>query len=122
MSIDKDSANQPVKLYIGQTVWLVRSNHYRKEHEPIESTISSIGGKYFKLKDGDTRRKFDIETLKLVTESNYVDRCYLTLGEILDEKESDKLVRQIRSIFRDYGKSNLTLEQLRNIMTVVSEI
>ena len=119
MSINKDNANQPVKLYVGQKVWLVRSNHYRGENEPIEYAIGSIGRKYFTLKDHDTRCKFDIKTLKLATEDNYVDICYLNLQEILDERESVKLVGQLRSFFKGYGKVDLTLEQLRKIMDVV---
>ena len=65
------------------------------------------------------RAKFEIETLKQVTETNYIDRCHLTLQEILDEREFDKLVGEIKNIFGGYGKPKLALEQLRKIMDVV---
>jgi hypothetical protein len=108
-----------VKLCVGQKLWLVRSHHYRGDNrEPIEVTISKVGKKYFELEDYH-RCKFEIETLKQVTETNYVDRCHLTLQEILDEREADKLAGQIKNIFGGYGKPKLTLEQLRKIMDVV---
>ena len=108
-----------VKLCVGQKLWLVRSHHYRSDNrEPIEVTISKVGKIYFEL-ENYRRAKFGIETLKLNTESNYVDRCYLTLQEILDERESDKLAGEIKNIFGGYGKPKLTLEQLRKIMDVV---
>ena len=108
-----------VKLCVGQKLWLVRSHHYRGDNrEPIEVTISKVGKKYFELEDY-SRCKFEIETLKLVTETNYVDRCHLSLQEILDEREADKLAGQIKNIFGGYGKPKLTLEQLRKIMDVV---
>lgn len=108
-----------VKLCVGQKLWLVGSHHYRSDNrEPIEVTISKVGKKYFELEDYH-RCKFEIETLKQVTETNYVDRCYLTLQEILDEREADKLAAQIKNIFGGYGKPKLTLEQLRKIMDVM---
>jgi|GEM_PF-2182584 len=108
-----------VKLCVGQKLWLVRSHHYRGDNrEPIEVTISKVGKKYFELEDY-SRCKFEIETLKQVTETNYVDRCHLSLQEILDEREADKLAGQIKNIFGGYGKPKLTLEQLRKIMDVV---
>ena len=81
-----------VKLCVGQKLWLVRSHHYRNDDRtPKEVTISKVGKKYFELEDYP-RAKFEIETLKQVTETNYIDRCHLTLQEILDEREFDKLV------------------------------
>lgn len=107
------------KLCVGLKLWLVRSHYYRHDNrEPIEVTISKVGKKYFELEEY-TRTKFEIETLKQVSKTNYIDKCHLTLQEILDEREADKLVGQIKNIFGVYGKPKLTLEQLRKIMDVV---
>ena len=114
-----NTGSPAVKLCVGQKLWLVRSHHYRHDNrEPIEVTISKVGKKYFEL-EYYHRCKFEIETLKQVTETNYVDRCHLTLQEILDEREADKLAGKIKNIFGGYGKPKLTLDQLRKIMDVV---
>ena len=108
-----------VKLYVGQKLWLVRSSLHRNDDIiPKEVTISKVGKKYFKLEDYP-RTKFEIETLRQVTEGSYVDKCYLTLQEILDAREFNKLVCDIKKIFDGYGKPKLTLEQLRKIMDVI---
>lgn len=108
-----------VKLFVGQKLWLVRSHHYRNDDRTQkEVTISKVGKKYFELEDYP-RAKFEIETLKQVTENNYIDRCHLTLQEILDAREFDKLVGEIKNIFGGYGKPKLTLDQLRKIKDVV---
>lgn len=108
-----------IKLCVGQKLWLLRSHHYRNDDRtPKEVVISKVGKKYFELEDYP-RAKFEIETLKQVTETNYIDRCHLTLQEILDEREVDKLVGEIKNIFGGYDKPKLTLEQLRKIVDVV---
>jgi len=110
-----------VKLYVGQNLWLVSSHNYKRvDLEPIEVTISKVGKRYFELV-GYTRSKFDIQTLKQVTDTNYIDECYLTLQEIFDKRESDKLIEKIRKVLGGYNKPNLTLEQLRKIWYILND-
>jgi len=77
-----------------------------------------VGRKYFEL-DGYYRCKFEIDTMIQSNETNYRDKCYLTLQEILDEKEQSKLSSEVRLFFSGYGKVNLTLEQLRKINEII---
>ena len=108
-----------VKLCVGQTIWIVPSHYYRSDNkEPKEVVISKVGRKYFEL-DGYPRSKFNIETLKEENETNYKSQCYITLQEILDEREAERLTNQLKNIFGTYGRVNLTLEQLRKISDVV---
>jgi len=108
-----------VKLCVGQTIWIVPSHYYRSDNkEPKEVVISKVGRKYFEL-EGYNRSKFNIETLQEENETNYKSQCYLTLQEILDEREIEKLTSQLKNIFGTYGKLDLTLEQLRKITDIV---
>ena len=121
---ERNNVNVPsttVKLYVGQNLWLVPSHNYRRvDLEPIEVTIGKVGKRYFELV-GYTRSKFDIQTLKQVTDTNYIDECYLTLQEILDKRETDKLIEKIRKILGGYSKPDLTLEQLRKIWDILND-
>lgn len=120
--IPKNNSNpvlSVVKLQIGQKIWIVPSKHDRfSKQDPKEAIVSKVGRKYFEL-EGLRKRKFDIETLREESETNYKSQCYLTLQEILDEKEEESLTNQIRNIFKTYDKVNLSLDQLRKIAGVI---
>jgi YesN/AraC family two-component response regulator len=110
---------EKVKLKVGQTLWVVIPEYRRTSvpSEPVEYQISKIGSKYFEL-DG-YRAKFDIQTLRQATELNYPAQCYLTLQEILDGREQASLTDKVRKAISQYGKSNLSLDQLRKISEII---
>lgn len=103
-----------VKIEVGQTVWVVKKSYNGKPNEPTEAKVSKVGRKYFEL-EGVIRSKFDINTMVEANEFNYKSHCYLTLQEILDEREFNVLTQKMRSFFTGYGKINISLETLRKI-------
>lgn len=111
---------QREKLKVGQKLWLVASSHYRNDkRNPVEVTVSKIGNKYFELEEY-SHCKFEIKTLKKVTETNYVDVCYFSLQEILDLREVELLIGKIRNVFGGYIYPKLTLDQLRKIQDIIN--
>lgn len=105
-------------VIVGQKVWVKPSSLWRSRKEPFEATVSKVGRKYFELTECP-REKYDLETLRQVTETNYENKVYLQLQDILDEKEHLRLSDEIRRAFNGYGKLQYSLEQLRKIAEVV---
>lgn len=105
-------------VVVGQKVWVNPSSLWRGRREPFEATVSKIGRKYFELMECP-REKYDLETLRQVTETNYENKVYLKLQDILDEKEHQKLSDEIKRAFNGYGKLQYSLEQLRKIAEIV---
>lgn len=105
-------------VVVGQKVWVNPSSLWRSRREPFEATVSKVGRKYFELMECP-REKYDLETLRQVTETNYENKVYLKLQDILDEKEHQKLSDEIKRAFNGYGKLQYSLEQLRKIAEIV---
>ena len=105
-------------VVVGQKVWVNPSSLRRSRREPFEATVSKVGRKYFELTECP-REKYDLETLRQVTETNYENKVYLKLQDILDEKEHQKLSDEIKRAFNGYGKLQYSLEQLRKVAEIV---
>lgn len=105
-------------VVVGQKVWVNPSSLWTNKREPFEATVSKVGRKYFEL-DECPREKYDLETLRQVTETNYQNKVYIKLQDILDEKEHQKLSDEIKRAFNGYGKLQYSLEQLRKIAEIV---
>lgn len=110
------------KLVIGQKVYLIAlSDVYGKKGEIIESEIRTIGKKYYSVSGlyNIERMKFSIESNRDI--SNYVSnfQVYFDKQEIEDEKEYNILLGDLRKIVGQYGKSDLTLAQLRSISKII---
>lgn len=105
-------------VIVGQKVWVTPSSLWRNKRDPFEATVSKVGRKYFELTECP-REKYDLETLRQVTETNYENKVYLKLQDILDEKEHQKLSNEIKRAFSGYGKLQYSLEQLRKIAEIV---
>lgn len=110
-----------MKLEVGQTVWLEKHNNAaRYDKEPIETKVTKIGRKWVCV-DYNDRLRFDVE-------SGWEDgrgytpnfRLKISLQEILDDQDINKLNRKIRDVFYMF-KSDLSLDQLRRIDTIISE-
>jgi len=107
-----------VILSVGRKIWLIpRSYGRNREEAPIEVTITKVGRKFFKVDGYYERFRFDIETLREVDGSGM---CYLELQHILDNREKGRLLNKLRSVFSSFGKSDLTLDQLRAIDNVLT--
>lgn len=105
-------------VVVGQKVWVNPSSFRRSIREPFEATVSKVGRKYFELMECP-REKYDLETLRQVTETNYENKVHLKLQDIFDEKEHQKLSDEIKRAFNGYGKLQYSLEQLRKIAEIV---
>ena len=105
-------------VVVGQKVWVNPSSLWRSRREPFEATVSKVGRKYFELMEC-SREKYDLETLRQVTETNYENKVYLKLQDVLDEKEHQKLSDEIKRAFNGYGEIQYSLEQLRKIAEIL---
>jgi hypothetical protein len=109
------------KIKIGLKIYLKPiGNMLRCRKEIKECTISKIGRKYFEVEE-IPNIKFQIENLRQVTNYTPDWKVYFSKQEILDEQEYDELFTELRKIFSERNKTDLTLEQLRKIKEIVSE-
>lgn len=109
------------KVQVGQKVWVKFATwSNRTPREPQETTVETVGNKYFTLVDR-YREKYDVNTLRQVADTNYLNQVYLSLQTILDEEEHSRLSEEVRKVFSGYGKVKLTLTQLRNIKAILDE-
>ena len=108
-----------MKLEVGQKVFLKSVGNAARYGEKIrEEVISKIGRKYFWVgKEGETNErfmtKFNVEDLRQVTDYSADWVVYFSKQEILDEKESNELTREIRSKFDTWGKIDLTTGSIK---------
>ena len=103
-----------MKVQAGQKVWVIVKNYHGKERDPVEATVSKVGRKYFQLHPDETT-KYSLETGVEAIESNYCNRVYLTLQEILDEKEHVALSNSLKQVFGGYGRLPYPLDVLRKV-------
>lgn len=116
-----------MKIEVGTKLWYVESRGGNRgvEASPREATVSKVGRKYFELegiRNGRSSRKFDIETLKDQTDTNYPYKLYETPQEIFALREREKLVQEVRKYFSGFTyQSKLTTDQLRRISDIINE-
>jgi hypothetical protein len=109
------------EIVVGMTVYLKPINNAARRSKDVqEGIVSKVGRKYFEV-EGFYRTKFSIDELIEVSEYAPDWKVYLSKQELLDEQEFENLLRDIRLFFSNYGKVNLTLDQLRKIKVIISE-
>jgi hypothetical protein len=109
------------EIVVGMTVYLKPINNAARRSKDVqEGIVSKVGRKYFEV-EGFYRTKFSIDELIEVSEYAPDWKVYLSKQELLDEQEFENLLRDIRLFFSNYGKVNLTLDQLRKIKAIISE-
>ena len=111
-------------MEVGQRVYLKPINNaLRYGNEIRECVVIKVGRKYFyAYKPGereDFATKFNLETMFNVTTYSPDWKVYLSKQDIIDERESEELTASIRKQFDHYGKSKLTLDQLRHIKRII---
>jgi hypothetical protein len=113
-------------LKVGQMVYVKPVGNRARGIDDImnhikETEIVKIGTKYFYLK-GFRDMKFSIDTMTDSLDYGYCRSyvVYTNMQQIIDEKEYYKLLGDIRKLFVEYGKPNLTLQQLRDIKDIVN--
>jgi hypothetical protein len=116
----------PHNIKKDQTVWVQRKDYLNKPEPPYEAIVKSVGRKYLEAQrvfDEATQYaypvKFDLETLREATESNYKDRLWLSIEDYQREVEFNRLSEKVRIGFSIYGVQKLSLEKLRQISEIL---
>lgn len=115
--------NNPLKLVVGQRMWLKPSEYHTKKEDRVvkECLIGEIKNNYFTLLEIPFT-KYDIHTLTEITKTNYISKCYTTFEEINEIEEIAKLKAEIIDFFVGFNKKlDLTVIQLREIKEIISE-
>lgn len=113
-------------LKVGNSIFLVpMGNAARYNNIMIETKITKVARKYFYVEDFSrsfSETKFEIESGNDFCgqySSNW--KAYLTKECIEKKKRKHKLNDSIRNIFKGYGDSKLSLEQLEKIYLIIKE-
>lgn len=105
------------KLKVGQILYLIEKSNQvlPKYSEPKPVTISKVTKKYFYLEGIEHKYlRFSIETLS----SDDYHQCHLAYAQAERENQRMAYYYEIRAHFLG-AKCNFTLEQLRNIKTII---
>lgn len=107
-------------LKVGQVVYLEPlGNAARYSTEIKPATICSLGKKYFAVEEFP-RNRFSIE--ELIHDGGQYSpqyKVHLSLQDIQDEKEANKLSRELAGYF-GHHKAFLTLTQLKKIKEIIN--
>ena len=110
-----------MKLKVGQKVFLKEIfGRSPQDKELIKTNIAKVGNKYFTVSDS-WRGRFHID--KMMHDGGQYSpkyKAYLSEKEILDENLSIGLIAKIRSIIGQYGKTDLTLDQMKQIINIIA--
>ncbi|MFF2531280.1 hypothetical protein ACFVS2_20470 [Brevibacillus sp. NPDC058079] len=115
------------KITVGMPVLLKPVGNRARFHgeEIQEYVIKKVGRKYFEVwKDGMeyTTIKFHIDSFEQVTDYTPDWRLYCSMQEIIDEKETQAILDELRDVFKGYGRiQKISLVQLRKIKEIISE-
>jgi hypothetical protein len=84
-----------------------------------EYEISKIGNKYFECVN--RRGRFFKDTLKFDSQFSNVTQLYTDKQHISDIIEIGKLESKIRNIMKSYGRTELSLQDLRKIDEILNK-
>lgn len=107
-------------MEIGQKVYLrPQNNAARRSTEIKEATITKVGRKYFEV-EPKWYGRFEIETM-YQDGGDYTPnyQAYFSLEEIEEEKELNKLHREVGKFFTGYGKPDISPSQIRAIADIL---
>ncbi|MCY7947968.1 hypothetical protein P8891_06505 [Bacillus atrophaeus] len=116
------------RIKVGTPVFLKPVNNAARygRKDILEKVVLKKGRKYFYVGntgETETRRmfKFSLEDMKQVTEYSADWELYLSKQEIINQEEKRKLMFDIRSFFNRCSSSDLTLDQLIKVHSIISE-
>jgi len=115
-----------MKPQIGQRVFLKPVGDAARRGNTVikEYIVSKVGRKYFEAWDGSWKYsaiKFHIEGLRQVTDYSVDYELYFDMQEIIDERECEVLIDDLRKVIGNYGPPKLSLDQLRRINAIIKE-
>lgn len=106
-----------MKIEVNQTMYLIEYDYRGSKKETQAVKVSKVGRKYFEL-EGKPYNRYDIKTLREVKDHVYKNQCYLSIQEIEDDRELNRLTNEISQFFR--YRTKLTIEQLREISKIIN--
>ena len=116
LDMKQQENKSPVK---GQTVWIDRKPHRSSEGNRItKGTLTSIGSKYYTVKDKHSETKFDKETMHEKTNYSPMETLYFCEQDLFDARELQALETELRTTI---PRVKMTLDQLRRIKMIVDE-
>lgn len=106
-------------LEVNQKIYLEPvGNATRRYGGVLETTISKVGRKYFEVNELPNHR-FSVETLKHDGQGfNHQFNGYLTMQEIVDKKDGQKLFDEIKHHFSGH-RNRLSLDKLKEIKEIL---
>lgn len=107
-------------MEVGQQIFLkTQNNRARYTGSQItETTVTKVGRKYFWVEELP-RTKFYKESMEEVTDYCVDYKAYIDKVAIEDELEKTALEQKIRTSIGNFGRTEITLEQLRKIDAVL---
>ena len=110
-----------VKIEKGQIVYLIENDSRgRGSLGPIETTVTKVGRLYFEI-ERCPHRRFKIENMLEDKDWGSKARVYLSMQEILDIQEFDRLSLEITDKFRGYGRLPYSTDQLKRVFDILNE-
>ena len=112
------------KPKVGETLYMLNINNaaHHKAQVLVPVQVSRVGNKYFSVGDGIYRvKEFTISNWREKTNGSADYRLFEKDQEWFDERDHNALTKSIREAFSHYGKSTLSLDQLRRIQSVIME-
>ncbi len=104
------------KPVVGMTVYL-RPTIYNPLKTPPEGTLTKIGRKYYTVAALHWEYKFELDSLKMISDYSPDYTLYFSLQQMYQDIEHEELIKKLTRFFYDYpvAKSPLSLDKLREI-------
>lgn len=109
-------------MEIGQKIFLKTQNNKARYtgSQIIDTEVTKVGRKYFWVEELP-RTKFSKESMEEVTDYCASYKAYVSRVAIEEELEKTALEQKIRTAIGNFGRTRITLYQLRRIDAVLSE-
>ena len=111
---------------VGQRVILVPIGYNARHRNTARrgGTVVTVRRTLFGVQiDGGSSRPIDFRLETFAEQSDFPGwRVYLSEQEIIDEQEMSELTEILRKTFGGWGRSALTLDQLRRISAITKEV
>ncbi len=109
------------KLKLGDKLLCVYK--YRREYTEFDCTVKKVGRLYFSIESMNNipnDLRFKISDWK--QDANIADyTLYQNRDVLLDENEKDRLVKEIRTMIKEYGTLDITLDQAQQIYDILKK-
>jgi hypothetical protein len=101
-------------LVVGQKLWLTGKG----DKELTEVIVSSVGNKFFKL-ESFKDKKYDLTTLRRVSEYTIYDRLYLSKKEYNEESLKTHLNDELQKVFGGHKQLSIGLDKMKRLADIL---